>query len=156
MRILTQFLCSLASFKLSTLGVRHPSRTPSLLDCFMTRHSRAAWCFCSCELSCHSVVCVLLHYFNAQPYVFGSSAANNFVREGPVNHDISHWRLSISWKLTKLTSKNLRKFVSGGTWSLRPHSGCATDFAFVNWAEVPLSVFYSLVLARCRRFLQLL
>jgi len=26
--------------------------------------------FCSCELSCHSIECVLLHYFNAQPYIF--------------------------------------------------------------------------------------
>jgi len=41
MRILTQFLCSLGSFKLSTLGVRHPSRMPSLLDCYSTRHSRS-------------------------------------------------------------------------------------------------------------------
>jgi len=36
----SQFLCSLASFKLSTLGVRHPSRIPFLLDCCSTRHSR--------------------------------------------------------------------------------------------------------------------
>jgi len=28
----------------------------------------AAWCFCSCELPCRSVGCVLLHLFNAQPY----------------------------------------------------------------------------------------
>jgi len=38
MHVLTQFFCSLASFKLSTLGVRHPSRMPSLLDCYSTRH----------------------------------------------------------------------------------------------------------------------
>jgi len=35
----SQLLCSLASFTLSTLGVRHPSRIPSLLDCNSTRHS---------------------------------------------------------------------------------------------------------------------
>jgi len=35
MRILNS--CSLASFKLSTLGVCHPSRIPSLFDCSSTR-----------------------------------------------------------------------------------------------------------------------
>jgi len=44
-------MCSLASFKLSTLGVRHPRHIPSLLDCYST-DIRAAWCFCSCELPC--------------------------------------------------------------------------------------------------------
>jgi len=37
----SQFLCILASVKLSTLGVRHRSRIPSLLDCYSTRHSRS-------------------------------------------------------------------------------------------------------------------
>jgi len=37
----SQFLCNLASFKLSTLDVRHPSRISSLLDCYLTRHSRS-------------------------------------------------------------------------------------------------------------------
>ena len=38
----------------------------------------------------------------------------------------SHWRLSNGWKLIQSTSKNLNKFVSGGPWHFRPHSGCAT------------------------------
>jgi len=36
----SKFLCSLASFKLSSLGVHHPSRIPSLLNGYSTRHSR--------------------------------------------------------------------------------------------------------------------
>jgi len=35
----TQFLCSLESFKLSNLGVRHPSRVAALLDFCSARHS---------------------------------------------------------------------------------------------------------------------
>ena len=58
---LSQFLCTSASFKLSTLRVRHSSRIPSLLDCDSTRHSRSL-VFCSCELPCRSVGCVLLQY----------------------------------------------------------------------------------------------
>jgi len=34
-------LCSLGSFELSTLDFRHPSRMPTLLDCYSTRHSRS-------------------------------------------------------------------------------------------------------------------
>ena len=34
-------LCSSASFKLSTLGVRHPSRIPPQLDYYSMRHSRS-------------------------------------------------------------------------------------------------------------------
>jgi len=41
MRILN-FLCSLASFKLSTMGLRHPSRIPFLLDCYIRRDIREA------------------------------------------------------------------------------------------------------------------
>jgi len=37
----SQFLCSLASFKLLTPGVRHRSRIPSLLHCYSTRHPRS-------------------------------------------------------------------------------------------------------------------
>ena len=37
----SQFLCSLASFKLSTVGIRHPRGITSLLDCYSTRHSRS-------------------------------------------------------------------------------------------------------------------
>jgi len=33
-------------------------------------HTQSNWCFCSCELPCRSVECVLLHCFNAQPYIF--------------------------------------------------------------------------------------
>jgi len=31
---------------------------------------RAAWFICSCELPCRSLECVLIHCFNAQPYIF--------------------------------------------------------------------------------------
>jgi len=55
----SQLLCSSASFKRSTLSVRHPSRIPSLLDCYLTRHS-VSLMFCSCELPCRNVECVLL------------------------------------------------------------------------------------------------
>jgi len=41
----------------------------SLLDCYSTRHSRSPM-FCSCELRCRSVECVLLHCFDEQPYIF--------------------------------------------------------------------------------------
>jgi len=34
------------------------------------RDIRAAWCFCSFELPYRRVECVLLHCFNAQPYIF--------------------------------------------------------------------------------------
>jgi len=34
-------LSSLASFKLATLGVRYPSRIPSLLGCYSSRHSNS-------------------------------------------------------------------------------------------------------------------
>jgi len=44
----------------------------------------------------------------------GSSAAKNFVREGTVNHVVSHWRLSNSWNLILSPTKNLSKFVSVG------------------------------------------
>jgi len=37
----SQFLCSLASFKLSTLGIRHRSQIPSLIIYYSTRHSRS-------------------------------------------------------------------------------------------------------------------
>jgi len=37
----SQFFCSSASFKLLTQGIRHPSRMPSLLDCYSTRDSRS-------------------------------------------------------------------------------------------------------------------
>jgi len=51
----SKFLCSLASFKLSSLGVRHPSRTP-LLNCYSTRHSRRADLqLCTCELRWRSI-----------------------------------------------------------------------------------------------------
>jgi len=65
----SQFLCRLASFKLSTLNVRYPSRIPSLLHCYSTRHS---WnlTFCSCELPCRGAGCVLLHCFVVQPRIF--------------------------------------------------------------------------------------
>jgi len=53
----------------------------------------------------------------------GSSAVNNFVRDGPVNDVVSHWHrlesdchfrlFSNSWKLTQSTSKDLSNFVSG-------------------------------------------
>jgi len=33
----------------------------------------AAWCFRSCKLSCRGVECVLLHFYNAQPYTQGCS-----------------------------------------------------------------------------------
>jgi len=59
----------------------------------------------------------------------------NFVREGPADDVISHWHclqsdcffrlFSNSWKFIQNTSKKLGKFVSGGAWPLRPHSGCA-------------------------------
>jgi len=50
-----------------------------------------------------------------------SSAVNNFVRDGPVNDVVSHWRrlesdchfrlFSNSWKLIQSTSKDLSNFV---------------------------------------------
>jgi len=43
-----------------------------------------------------------------------SSAANNFVREGPANDVVSHCCFPNSRKLMQSTSKNLSKFVSGG------------------------------------------
>ena len=53
-----------------------------------------------------------------------SSAANNFIRKGPVNEVVSHCRrlesdyslrsFSNRWKLIKITSKNISKFVSEG------------------------------------------
>jgi len=89
---------SSASFKLLTLCVRHPSRIPSLLECYSTRHSRdlmfsqlwtvVSWhwvCFsdystvsmrslilyfCSCERRWCSTECVLLPCFNALPDIF--------------------------------------------------------------------------------------
>jgi len=54
----SQFLCSFASFKLSTLGVRQSSRVPTLIDGYSTRHS-GGLIFCSCDC-CLGVVCVLL------------------------------------------------------------------------------------------------
>jgi len=93
----SQFFSSLASFKLLTLGVCHPSRIPSLLDYYSTTHSRSLiflqlWClstalyvalrvfystvlcaalyFCCCELRWHSTVCVLLPCFKAFPAIF--------------------------------------------------------------------------------------
>jgi len=41
-----------------------------LCSTVIRRDIRAAWCFRSCELPYHSVECVLLHCFNAQPYIF--------------------------------------------------------------------------------------
>jgi len=84
-----------SSFKLSTLGVRHPGRISSLLDCYSTRHSRSLmfsqlwtgvlwrWVcfsdytmrslilyFCSCKLRWSRTECVLLACFNASPDTF--------------------------------------------------------------------------------------
>jgi len=55
----SQFLCSLASFKLSTLGVRHPSAY-RVYSTAMRLDIRAAWCFCSCEQGFHCLFCVHL------------------------------------------------------------------------------------------------
>jgi len=96
--VLVQFLvhnsCLVASFKLPTLDVRHPSHIHSLLDCYSTRHSRslmllqlrtalskryvcftplfqcAALYFCSCELRWPNTECVLLPCFIALPDIF--------------------------------------------------------------------------------------
>ena len=62
MRILNS--CIVASLKLSILGVLHSA---AYLPYSTAIH--AAWCFCSCELPCCNVECVLLYCFNAQPYI---------------------------------------------------------------------------------------
>jgi len=53
------------------------------------------------------------------------SAANNFLREGPVNDVFRHWCFSNSWKLIQV--KILPSLFRVGPWPLRPHSGCASD-----------------------------
>jgi len=64
----SKFLCSSASFKLSSLSVRHPSRIPSLLNCYSTKHSRRFTVFQMwTPLTWH---CVLLPCFDALPDVF--------------------------------------------------------------------------------------
>jgi len=67
----------------------------------------------------------------------GSSAVNNFIRDGAVN-DASVTDVVLSPTVTSvyfLTAENLYKvgyqqrseqFCLGGTWPLRSHSGCAT------------------------------
>jgi len=71
---------------------------------------------------------ILQHSDNLQ-VAANSGAARNFVREGPVTWRTSHcsFRLfSNSWYWYKAPAKNLSQLVSGGTWPLRPHSGCST------------------------------
>jgi len=51
------------------MGVRHPSRIPSLLGSYSTRHSRSLM-FLTLKTACHSIKFVLLPCFNAQPYIF--------------------------------------------------------------------------------------
>jgi len=58
----SQYLCSSVSFKLSIVGVGHPS----LLYCYSTRHLRSMM-YRSSELPCRSGEFVLLPCFNALP-----------------------------------------------------------------------------------------
>ena len=51
-----------------------------------------------------------------------------------------------SWKLTKLTNKNLRKFVSGGGWPFRPHPGCATASRLIHVKTRQWTIFVPLKL----------
>ena len=63
-----QFLCSLATFKLSSLDVRHPNRIPSYSTAI--RQDIRAACFCSCKMHWCSNECILLPCFNALPDIF--------------------------------------------------------------------------------------
>jgi len=64
-----------------------------------------------------------------------SSAAKNFVREGPVNDIVSRWRISNSWKLTWSASRNPSMFVlfRGEAWSLWLHYCFGTASSVINF-----------------------
>jgi len=51
----SQFLCSFTSFKLSTLGICHPSRIYLPCSTAIRRDIHEAWCFRSYELWCRTV-----------------------------------------------------------------------------------------------------
>jgi len=93
-------------------------------------------CFKSNYLFCSSFEPYILVGLQQTMGLPCSSAAKNFVREGPVNDVVSYWRrlesncsfrlISNSWKFIQSTSNILTSLFRGGPWPLRAHFGCAT------------------------------
>jgi len=67
----SRFLCSLASFKLSTLGVLHPSQQAHTFSALLLFDETFAQPDVFVVVNCSTVaLSVLLRCFNAQPYIF--------------------------------------------------------------------------------------